>query len=88
MLYLTCTTITSIDLAHYGVSRAKDRVSVKCGTSCLIIFNLDSLVLNCWERNDLLVFTCLVLLCMLSVFLFSFPTWCFGHDVEIDFVCS
>ena len=32
MLYLTCTTITSIDLAHYGVSRAKDRVSVKCGT--------------------------------------------------------
>ena len=33
MLYLTCTTITSIDLAHYGISRAKDWVSVKCGTS-------------------------------------------------------
>ena len=33
MLYLTCTTITSIDLAHYGLSRAKDWVSVKCGTS-------------------------------------------------------
>ena len=33
MLYLTCTTITGIDLAHYGVSRAKDWVSVKCGTS-------------------------------------------------------
>ena len=32
MLYLTCTTITSEDLAHYGVSRAKDWVSVKCGT--------------------------------------------------------
>ena len=32
MLYLTCTTITSIDLVHYGVSRAKDWVSVKCGT--------------------------------------------------------
>ena len=32
MLYLTCTTITSVDLAHYGVSRAKDWVSVKCGT--------------------------------------------------------
>ena len=31
MLYLTCTTITSIDLAHYGVSRAQDWVSVKCG---------------------------------------------------------
>ena len=23
MLYLTCTTITSVDLAHYGVFRAK-----------------------------------------------------------------
>ena len=33
ILYLTCTTITSIDLAHYGVSRAKDWVSVKCGTT-------------------------------------------------------
>ena len=33
MLYLTCTTITSIDLAHYRVSRAKDWVSVKCGTN-------------------------------------------------------
>ena len=32
MLYLTCTTITSVDLAHYGVSRAKDWVSVYCGT--------------------------------------------------------
>ena len=33
MLYLTCTTITSVDLAHYGVSRAKDWVYVDCGTS-------------------------------------------------------
>ena len=33
MLYLTCTTITSVDLAHYGVSRAKDWISVDCGTS-------------------------------------------------------
>ena len=33
MLYLTCTTITSADLAHYRVSRAKDWVSVDCGTS-------------------------------------------------------
>ena len=32
MLYLTCTTISSVDLAHYGVSRAKDWVSVDCGT--------------------------------------------------------
>ena len=33
MLYLTCTTITSGDLAHYGISRAQDWVSVDCGTS-------------------------------------------------------
>ena len=33
MLYLTCSTITSVDLAHYGVSRAKDWVSGDCGTN-------------------------------------------------------
>ena len=33
MHHLTCTTITSVDLAHYGVSRAKDWVSVDCGIS-------------------------------------------------------
>ena len=33
MLYLTCTTITSLDLGHHGVSRAKDWVSVDCRTS-------------------------------------------------------
>ena len=33
MLYLTCTTIIIVDLAHYGVSRAKDLVSVDCGTN-------------------------------------------------------
>ena len=32
VLYLTCTTITSVDLARYGVSRAKDWVSLDCGT--------------------------------------------------------
>ena len=32
MLYLTCTMISSVDLAHYGVSRAKDWVSVDCVT--------------------------------------------------------
>ena len=33
MLYLTCTIISCVDLAHYEVSRAKDRirVSVDCG---------------------------------------------------------
>ena len=28
-----CTMISSVDLAHYGVSRAKDWVSVDCGTT-------------------------------------------------------
>ena len=37
MLYLTCTTITSVDLAHYGVSRAKDWVSVDCGITLNVI---------------------------------------------------
>ena len=32
MLCLTCTMISSVDLAHYGVSHAKDWVSVDCGT--------------------------------------------------------
>ena len=39
MLYLTCTTITSVDLAHYGISRAKDWVSVDCGTTPYITNN-------------------------------------------------
>ena len=30
-----CTTITSVDLAHYGLSCAKDWVSVDCGTSLI-----------------------------------------------------
>ena len=34
-VYLTCTTIISVDLAHYGVSPAKDWVSVDCGTKSL-----------------------------------------------------
>ena len=32
ILYLTCTMISNVGLAHYGVSRAKDWVSVDCGT--------------------------------------------------------
>ena len=39
MLYLTCTTITSADLANYGVSRAKDKVSVDCGTTLFFIIS-------------------------------------------------
>ena len=33
MLYLTCTTISSVDLAQYGVPLVKDKVSVECGTN-------------------------------------------------------
>ena len=32
MIYLTCTMISRVDLAHYRVSHAKDWVSVDCGT--------------------------------------------------------
>ena len=32
VLYLTCTMISSVNLAHYRVSCAKDLVSVDCGT--------------------------------------------------------
>ena len=42
MLHLTCTTITSVDLAHYGVSRAKDWVSVDCGTITPLRMSLQS----------------------------------------------
>ena len=38
MLYLTCTTIPSVDLAHYIVSHAKDWVSVDCGTNAIFAF--------------------------------------------------
>ena len=36
MLYLTCTMISSVDIAHYGVFCAKDWVSVDCGTKYVI----------------------------------------------------
>ena len=39
MLYLTCTMITSVDVAYYGVSHAKDWVSVDCGTKNLQCFS-------------------------------------------------
>ena len=37
MLCLTCTMISSVDFAHYRISRAKDWVSVDCGTICHIV---------------------------------------------------
>ena len=39
MLYLTCTIISSEDLAHYGVSRIKDWISGDCGTRRVIPLN-------------------------------------------------
>ena len=44
MLYLICTTITSVDYAHYGVSRAKDWVSVGRGTIHFIMYSEISLL--------------------------------------------
>ena len=46
MLYLTCAMISSVDLAHYGVSCAKDWVSVDCGSILCVIFYLDENMVN------------------------------------------
>ena len=51
MLYLTCTTITSVDLAHYGISRVKDWVSGDCGTN---MFKTSNFVLAQLRVVDLL----------------------------------
>ena len=50
MLYLTCTTITSVDLAHYRISRAKDWVSVDCGTK---VYTSIKLSVNKLALNDI-----------------------------------
>ena len=44
MLYLTCTMISNVDLAHYGMSHAKDWVSVDCGTNYFNYPNLNKLI--------------------------------------------
>ena len=44
MLYLTCTTITRVDLARYRVSRAKDWLSVNCGANVLMDLNVQTLI--------------------------------------------
>ena len=51
MLYLTCTIISSVDLAHYRVPRAKDRVSVDCGTKYVVSFESSSLTHHRSYRN-------------------------------------
>ena len=40
MLYLTCTTIISVDLGQCGVALAEDWVSVKCGTMSITVEEL------------------------------------------------
>ena len=55
--HLTCTTITSVDLAHYGVSGAKDWVSVDCGTTILMITYLRQK--SCQELDFLCCAYCL-----------------------------
>ena len=37
MLYPTCTMISSVDLAHYGIACTKDWVSVDCGTNAFTV---------------------------------------------------
>ena len=44
MLYLTSAMISSVDLAHYGVSHAKDWISVDCGTIVHMLTNLNSII--------------------------------------------
>ena len=40
MLYLSCTIISSVDLAHYRIFRAKNWVSKDCGTMMIVCLYL------------------------------------------------
>ena len=42
--------ITSVDLAHYRVSRAKDWVSVDCGTTCLETYAIAAKRVHCMQK--------------------------------------
>ena len=55
MLYLSCTTINSVDLAHYGVSRVKDWIFVDCGT-IMIFTNLITLAFTNYYLNYKFIF--------------------------------
>ena len=57
MLYLTCTMISSVDLACYGVSRAKVWVSVDCGT-------MHSLSLKTSSINELIILKLFIYRCV------------------------
>ena len=75
MLYLTCTTIISVDLAHYGVSRAKVWVSVDCGTSS---FGTNSTICFVFtfpnggqSLTHRIVVNCSIVICWVSPFVIS-----------------
>ena len=53
MLYLSCSTISSVNLAQDGLSRAKGWVSGDCGT----IPNIDYVVLNLEQHDKELIVT-------------------------------
>ena len=46
MLYLTCTMLFSVDIAHYGISLVKDWVSGDCGTTAFDSHRLSSVSLR------------------------------------------
>ena len=50
MFYLTCTMISSVDLAHYGLPRAKDWVTVDCGTIYTFTFSFITMSHNMNKR--------------------------------------
>ena len=54
MLYLTCTTISSVDFPQYAVSLAKDWVFVKCDTISYKKYCKMTLVIFVGKQNDLL----------------------------------
>ena len=55
MLYLTCTMLSSVDFTHYGVSCAKDWVSVDYGTMkfkvIILLFETVRLSVSISPRN-------------------------------------
>ena len=74
MLYLTCTTITSEDLAHYGVSPAKDSVICGLWNNDIYIYLSDGMQSNAAEKTPRRI----ILLCL-------FFFWC-GTYVD-KFLC-
>ena len=49
MLFLTCTMTSSVDIAHYGVSRVKDLVAGDCGTK---YYKQTWLLVNGWRVSE------------------------------------